>query len=193
MPDKISYPAKISLSALIFLLAAFGLIFWLIAPAVKDTRAIKIQMESQSLELEKNYAQGKNLKKLADNLKAVEPRWGEVEQIFIKNDDDDALAFFTLLETAEGKNNVAEIEPYSLGGEIPLGQFYSQRALDLNLRGNFTGLIGFISGLEPLKNYININSLQITALNSDLLSKAGTSTPQKLLTAQISADTYWIK
>jgi len=185
--SRLTYQNKITLSALIFLVAVLGLIYFLIAPTVKNVKTIKTKTENQRLEAEKNYAQGQDLKKLKDNIKAVEPRLGEIEQVFIKKDD--TLSFITSLEAAAAKNNVTE--KAKLGEETALGQSYSQLPLQLEVRGSFAGLIGFISDLEKLKNYIDLNSLQITALNSGSPPPAGTSTTTKTLVTQIYANTYW--
>ncbi|MDD4901942.1 MAG: type 4a pilus biogenesis protein PilO [Patescibacteria group bacterium] len=184
---RLTYPSKIALSVLAFLAAAFALFYWLIIPAVNNVETTKVQMQNQRLAAERDYAQGQNLKKIKDDIKAVAPRIGEIEQIFISKSD--SLSFVTSLEAAAEKNKVTE--KAKLGAETPLGKFYSQIPLRLDVSGNFSGLIGFVTDLETLKKYININSLQITAIGSELPIKTETSTPQKILAAQISAFTYW--
>jgi Tfp pilus assembly protein PilO len=191
MASRLSYQNKIAISALLSLAAIFGLAYFVIIPAANNVESIKIQMENQSLEDEKNYTQGQNLKNLKDAIKTVEPRLNEIEQIFIKETSDDEVAFFTSLEMAAAKNNVTEKS--TLGSAAPLGQSYSQIPLRLDVTGNFKGLIGFIYDLETHKNYININSLQITAFDSEFTSAHGTSTLEKSLKAAIDANTYWEK
>ena len=191
MAYRLSYQNKIAISALLSLAAIFSLAYFIIIPTANNVETIKIQMKNQSLEDEKNYLQGQNLKNLKDNIKTVEPRLNEIEQIFIKENSDDEVAFFTSLEMAAAKNNVTEKS--TLGGAAPLGRSYNQIPLRLDVTGNFQGLIGFIYSLETHKNYININSLQITAFDSELASVHVTSTLEKSLKAAIDADTYWEK
>ncbi len=181
------YPNKIALSILIFVAAVFALVYWLIIPAVSSVEATRIQMENQSLAAQRDYAQGQNLKKLKDSINTVEPRVGEIEQIFVNQND--SLSFVTSLETAAAENQVTENA--NLGSPTPLQNSYDQIPLQLTVNGGFRGLVGFITALENLKKYININSLQISPQVSDESIKIGTSTPEKFLKADISATTYW--
>jgi len=184
---KITYRQKIGVSALIFLLAIFALICWLIAPAVAAVEATKIKLDSQSQQAEKDYAEGLSLKKLTENIKVIEPRVNELEKIFINKND--SLSFITSLETAAAKNNVSE--KTDLGDETALDEFYGQIPLTINVQGNFSGLVGFISALETLPETVNIDSLQITALSDELAAKTATATPEKILVGAINAASYW--
>ena len=184
---KVTYPQKIAISALIFAAAIFGAVYWLIAPAVAMVEATKIQMADQSLQAEKDYSEGQNLKKLTDNIKTIEPRIGELEQIFISKGD--SLSFITSLETAATKNKVSE--KANLNGETPINDFYSQIPLSLDVQGTFDGIVGFISDLETQPKIININSLIINSADSELAAKNSTTTAQKVLLGHISATTYW--
>jgi Tfp pilus assembly protein PilO len=187
---RLSYQNKIILSGLLFALIAIGLIYLLILPGISSVEEIKIQTENQSQQAEKSYQQGKNLKNLTANIKTVEPRVAELEQIFINRND--SLSFATSLETAAAKNKVTE--KANLGKEIPLDQQYSLIPLQLTINGDFPGLIGFISDLENFTKYINFNNLtlQISSTNaSESGIKASTEAAVKPLSAQISASTYW--
>ena len=177
-----SYQEKIIISTLIFLALAFGLAYFLIAPAFSNMEKVKAQIGQESLEAENNYKQGQDLKKMAENIKVVEPRLSEIEQIFIKKDD--PSSFITSLEESMAKNNVTEITAPVLGAESPLGEYYTKIPLNLYVRGNTAGIYGFIANLETQNKYININSLQMTAIGSE-------KGEAKMLSAQISADTYW--
>jgi Tfp pilus assembly protein PilO len=174
---RLSYQSKIALSGLIFALTAIGLIYLFILPGVKNVEAIKNQTENQAREAEKSYQQGKNLKSLAENIKAVEPQTEKIQQIFTSKSD---LPFFVKsLETTADKNNISEYKPVP-GDEITLGQSYSKIPLLLYVSSDFPSLIGFISDLEHFDKYININNLQISVTGKQL----------KNLTVQISAAAY---
>jgi len=187
MTLRLNYQGKIFLSTLFFLIMFFGLIFFLIAPTWDNVKMIKNKISDQRQEAEKNYDQGRNLKKLTENIKVIEPRLEEIEQIFVPKNEE--VSFITSLEAAATRNNISE--NVNSGGETPIGRFYSQIPLQLTVRGNPANVINFINELENMKRRININSLQITAIDSDLSLKTGTSTPQKNVTAIISTLTYW--
>jgi Tfp pilus assembly protein PilO len=189
--SNLTYPKKIVLSAIIFLAAAFALIYWLIMPTQADVENVKNQIENQQLQAEKDYAQGENLKKLSDNIKAVEPRVGEIEQVFI--DKNDFLPFITSLEDAAAKDNVTEKPNLNIDSETALGSYYSQIPLALEVKGNFYNLLTFMSDLETMSKRVNINSLEISPINLDFSINNGTGSPQQILDAQIGAITYWEK
>jgi Tfp pilus assembly protein PilO len=184
MNTKLKYQDKITLSIVLFLALIFCSIYFLIIPALNGVEAIKLQIDQQGLQAEKNYDQGQDLKKLVENIKILEPRLSEIDQAFIKKGD--PSAFIGSLEAAAEKNKV--VETASLGDELPQGQFYSEIPLVLNVRGSADGVLGFISDLETQKKYINFNSLEIEAVSSDSAIK---SSAPKTLSAQISAETFW--
>jgi len=185
MPQRQSYQDKITISAVIFLALAFCLYYFLISPSFARVENIKAQIDQQNLQAENNYKQGQDLKKLTENIKVVEPRLGEIEQVFIKKDD--PSSFITSLEGSMAKNNVSEISAPLFGAETQLGKYYTQIPLDIYVRGSAPGLIGFINDLEKQQKYINLNSLQMTVISSETAGK----TMQKIISAQISANTYW--
>jgi Tfp pilus assembly protein PilO len=187
MSLRLNYQGKIFLSLLFFLIMFFGLTFFFIAPTLDNVKMIKKRISDQRQEAEKNYDQGRNLKKLTENIKTIEPRLEEIEQIFVPKNEE--VSFITSLEAAAARNNVSE--NVNSGGETPVGRFYSQIPLQLTVRGNPVNVVNFITELENMKNRININSLQITAMDSDLSLRTGSSTPQKNVTALISTLTYW--
>jgi Tfp pilus assembly protein PilO len=187
MSLRLNYQGKITLSVLIFLVLFSCLTGFFVVPVWESVKTIKNRIDEQRLQAEKNYDQGRSLKKLTDNIKVVEPHLLEIEQVFIEKKDE--VSFITSLEMAAARNNVTENA--NSGTKMPLGKFYAQIPLQLTVRGDIQGVMGFVADLESMKNHININSLQITANDSGLAPKTGTSTPQKNVTAIISSVTYW--
>jgi Tfp pilus assembly protein PilO len=180
---SLGYPNKIALSILIFLLISGGLIYFLIMPAAEKIKSIQISLEGQRLKIEKDYSAGKNLKKLAADLKTVEPGMGELKQSFIKKSE--AMKFITSLEEIADKNMV--LEKVSLGAENKLGESYARIPIQLEVRGDFTGAMGYLTDFESLDYFLNVKSLEISAINSD---RVATGAKENLI-MQITADSYW--
>jgi Tfp pilus assembly protein PilO len=186
--SKFGYRGKTAVSLLIFFLLAYGAIFFLIIPSENNLISYHSEMAAKLNSIGNQYSQGKNTKKTSESLKTIEPRLDEMNKIFTQKNN--AFDFVTSLETTAEKNNVSE--KASLGEEKSLGGEFSSISIELGVSGKFNNLISFLSDLEKMPNYININSLQIFSSRGTIssLHKASSSAA---LTAQISADSYWKK
>jgi|WetSurMetagenome_2_1015567.scaffolds.fasta_scaffold118363_2 Tfp pilus assembly protein PilO len=182
---KLSYQSKIFLSALFFLLASGCLIVFLIMPAADNIRNIEQKTADQTAQVEKDYAEGQSLKKVADNLKIIEPRLGELEKALIKKDK--VSDFASSLEETALKNGVT-LEDTTLGAETPFSDYYFKIPLTLRSNGNFKSQIDFLIGLESLGYYINFKTLELTTAAPGQVPSSGVG---KILTMRVLADTYW--
>lgn len=181
---NLNFQNKIALSAIIFILAAGSLIYFVIIPAAENIKRIKVETDNLAAQVEKDYLAGKSLKKLAENIKIIEPQLSGLDRAIIKKSA--SLEFITTLEkTAE--NNFITVKP-SLGAEKKLNQTYSQIPLQLQTNGSFSGQISYLSDLEALSYYLNIKTLEISAANTSVTPSGEI---KKNLVMQIVADTYW--
>ncbi|HTW96416.1 MAG TPA: type 4a pilus biogenesis protein PilO [Candidatus Methylomirabilis sp.] len=177
---KMTYPQKMAMSFIVFIIAAAALIFLAIIPFGNEIIKMKTDAESQAAEIEKDYFQGKSLKKVAADLKVVQPQIEQLDQIFINKND--ALDFVTSLEKTAEKNGVTLQE--KLGSEDDQGKFYTVIPLTISVSGNFSGVMNYLSDVESFSQYLNIKSMELTA--------AAPVSGQKNITMQILADTYWL-
>jgi Tfp pilus assembly protein PilO len=182
---KLGYKSKIALSILIFLLASGALIFFIIIPETNKIKKNWMETAAQAAQVEKNYSTGQSLKKVADNLKIVEPRLGEMERALIKKSA--ATEFFGSLEEIAKKNKVAIIKNLPVS-ETAFGGFYLRIPLQIESQGNFKNQIDFLTELESLNYYINFKSLILT--NAFPFQASATSSA-KILDMQLLANTYW--
>jgi Tfp pilus assembly protein PilO len=182
---KLNYQSKIALSVLVFLLASGALIFFIIIPETDNIKKIQMETAAQAAQVEKNYSTGQSLKKVADNLKIIEPRLGETERALIKKSA--AKEFFGSLEEIAEKNKVAIIKDLP-GSESSFGGFYLRIPLQMESQGNFSSQINFLTELESLNYYLNFKSLILT---NAFPFQTSATTSAKILNMQILADTYW--
>lgn len=183
--SNMTYQNKIALSVLIFILVAGVFIYFIAKPSMDRIKTTKTEMEKQGEQIEKDYLDGKNFKKLAENFKIIEPKLNTLNKAFIKKDG--YLDFITSLEMISEKNSITMRDP-SLGAEKKIDQTYSQIPLQIETRGYFSNQIGFLAGLEALDYYLNIKTLEISVSNTSLTSSGEA---KKNLVMQITADTYW--
>ena len=181
---KMDYQNKIILSALIFVLAAGGLIYFAILPTAETIRNMQAATADQAAQVEKDYAEGNSLKKVADNLKIVEPQLPQLDKALIKQAA--GIDFITAVEQAAARSNV-EIK-HSFGEETMIDSTDGKIPMTITSQGLFNDQLNFLSVLESLSYYINVNSLKLTVAAP---LQAPVPGEPKSLIMQLSADTYW--
>jgi len=115
------------------------------------------------------------------------------EKIFINSNRE--LEFITTLEGIANENNIAQ----KINLDLSLAQneqIYKKIPLDLNLRGEFKNLIEYLTDLESLNYYLNINLLEFSTTQSSggvvLPVRSGKNEqPIGNVNLRILADTYW--
>ena len=172
------------------LLALICGVYFIILPSLNDIDRIKNDIFLTRLDLEQKYKRSRNLKKLSTNLKSIEGRIENIDQVFISQNRE--LEFITALErTAEEKNIVQKIllgKATAAGGD----KFYNKIPLKIQAQGNFVDLIRYLQGLETLNYYINVKSIDLTSnRGAERQSFTAIQDSGGQVSANIVADSYW--
>jgi len=183
---KLNTNKKIALNIIIFLVAVFLLLFFLILPTINDIKAIESEITIQMVELEKKYQRGQSLKKLAEHLKMIETQLDKLDQVFI--DKEDQLLFITTLENIADASQVTQKINLIAEPEMEKGENYQKLPLQIFTQGDFVSQLKYLINLESLNYYINIKSLE---LNSAPSAGNGQNIGQGNINMFIIADTYW--
>lgn len=187
---QLSSRKKIALVAAFSICLIGSLVFLVIVPAMEEIKTVKIETETWRLALEKDYEKGKNLRKLAESLKIVEPQLPELEKVFIQKDPDNQLKFVMALEKAAEKAGVSQ--KINLAASQPCTPAVCQKTpLYLSTTGSFKRQMDFLLSLESLNYYINIKSLEITQLSPAQDVPGNGNADTGTVSVQIIADTYW--
>jgi Tfp pilus assembly protein PilO len=174
---KNSLKKKIIFSASILGAALAATIFFIIKPAISEILKIGGEIEMQREDLEKKYQRGQSLKKLTEDLKIIEPQLERLDQIFIKRDE--SLKIITSLEEIAESSGVGQkINLNTQGAKI---NDYQKIPIQIFSRGNFFNQTKYLTALENLNTYININILEFN----------GNSPNLEELSMLIFGDTYW--
>jgi len=179
--------------AVIFLMVYFGIL-----GPMEEMSRMKKQIETEKVDMEKNYLRGKNLRKLSESLKVVEPQLAKLDEVFIKKEG--ALDFITSLElTAEnsGIEQRINLAGSSVGRTAAKTKTSSETIpVQLSSSGSFSKQMQYLSALEALSYYINVKTLEISnpsyrgaGLSAVDGVESGVSDSQ--VGIQILADTYW--
>lgn len=175
---KINTRKKISIIS--FAIAAFivCLIIFVIIPNISDIKKIGENIMQRRIDVENKYRKGQKLKKMAENLKIIEPQIEKLNQIFISQND--ALKLATSLEEMAEKNNIKQKINLLTAQKTPFNN-YQKMPLQIYIEGNFIDELNYILNLENLNYFLNIKILEITAGKDE----GGTAN------MLIFADTYW--
>lgn len=184
---KTNLRKKITASIIIFILIIGGLIYFVFIPTIRDIKKIRDEINAQRIDLENKYLKGKSLKKLSRNLKKIGGQGEELERVFINQGR--ALEFITTLEGVAGNHGIAQKINLLPSQNIKESQIYKKIPIQIAAVGNFADEVRYLTDLEALSYYINIESLELST--APLLAPSpeeGTGGNVNLL---IVADTYW--
>lgn len=187
--NKLNNKNKIIISTVLFLAYAFLTLYFVIFKSITDIKTIKRNILDQKINLEKNLIRDKNMAVLAKQLETIEPKLEKLNKIFINSSRE--LEFITTLENAANEAQVSQKIILSPDSSSKIGE-YKKIPIKLSLNGNFKNLFNYLTRLEALPYYINIQSLILTKNKQNISSRTNAgSLPQGTISLEISADTFW--
>lgn len=165
-------------------------VYFVVLPSLREIDRIKNDIYLERLDLEQKYQRSQSLKKLSANLKSIEGKIENIDQVFISQNRE--LEFITTLEqTAEKKHVTQKI---ILGkAQTAIGdKFYKKIPLQIQAQGNFVDLVQYLQGLETLNYYINIKSIEFSGGAGNQRQEFAVDTNiGRQVNANIVADSYW--
>lgn len=190
--QKINLKNKIIASSAGFLLALFGLIYFIVIPTTQDIKAMGRGIEEQRIDLEKKYNKSHSLRQLTENLKKIQPKLSSLDEIFI--DKNKELDFITTLENEANSAQVSQkinLNP----PQATENQEFQKSLTQLYTKGGFSRQLQYLLNLEALRYYINIKTLELSPAGAASDFAAGSQGAQTGQTNSINlvlnADTYW--
>lgn len=152
-----------SLGTLLLLLAVILFILYPTAGEIKET---SLEIKEQKTKLEELYKKGQLFNPTKKQYEEISSELPGLSNIFIAKNQE--LKLITALEKIAQENNL--IQKINLE-EIPQNEKDKKpdpqkMSLTIKLNGDYPNLIKYLSALEALDYYININNLRILADNS---------------------------
>lgn len=176
---KFNLKNKITANLIGFLIVTLSLIYFIVAPTIKEIKTMGKAIEAQREDLEKKYSKGQSLKQLTENFKKIEPKLKLIDQIFINKNRE--LEFITSLENEADKNQIGQKIDLSAPQKAE-NQNFQKTSLRLFTKGGFNRQLQYLVNLENLSYYINIKLLELSP-------DGGGETNS--LNMYLDADTYW--
>lgn len=180
---KLGLKNKLIISIAGFIMVLISIIYFMVLPTINDIKEMGRKIESEKMDLEEKYQKGQSLKRLAEDIRKIEPLIEKLDQIYINKND--SLELITTLEKIANKNNINQ-KINLVDAQNTENQYYQKMPIQLSTNGSFINQMKYLTNLESSKYYINIQSLEIspTIQNSN-------STETNSIKMLIFADTYW--
>ncbi len=185
---------KILINFLFFLLFIAAISYFLLYKNITSIKKLNADIITEKLKLYTSTEQQRNIDKLTNNLKKIEPQLSKFNQIFVNQNRE--LEFINLLENYAQKFSVNQTLDLD-ESEQTKNNKYSIKIINIKVNGDFKSLINYLAALESAKYYINIVSLDFStnenfhsaALRQKETIKKEQGSNNVLLT--IKAKTYW--
>lgn len=147
----------------ISLIITFAIFFLIISPNINYIKTIKDQIKIEREGLEKRYQRIIYLRQNADKVKEIEQWLVILDDLFLITDQE--LKFITTLESVAEKNNVSQkINLKSTNLNDPQQTTFP---VVISANGATHNIISYLLAIEQLSYYINFNSLNINAKNTN--------------------------
>lgn len=157
------YKNKFFINIVAVFIALLAVVFFIIYPAMHEITSIKKEIANEKAKLETKLNMGLNIKNVKKDLEEVQSSIDLLDNIFIAKGAE--LDFITELEQIADQNNIAlSINPDFSEDEAK--KYFQAVPLQFYLAGDYHNLLNFISELEAMPYYYNID-LIIASTNSD--------------------------
>ena len=132
------------------------LMVFIIWPSIVDIKSLNQSIEDQQTQLEQLYQKGRNVKKTLEQYREVKPAVTSLDSIYVKRGDELKL-ITTLEQTAKSQGITQDINQAS-GSNQAQGD---KLQLQLQVTGSLHQLIAYLTALEALDYYVNIDLVRI--------------------------------
>ncbi len=156
----IDFKKKIYLLVATCLLAVILIVLFIVIPTIDDIENLNQGIQDQLLAIERRYLQLRGAKRTID-LNKIKADTSKLSAIFVQKNQE--LEFITTLESLATKNNLEQqiqLNPRSTN----LLETIKITPIQITLSGDFLDTLKYLSDLEKLNYYINLNSFFFNAI-----------------------------
>ena len=167
------------------------ILYFINIPTVANIKLLKKDIIDQKSDLLLKKSNQENIGQLKDDLENIDNQIKEFGSVFINRSRE--LEFITILEGIAQKNNIEQ--KISLDPEKGIEERdFIKIKIRIDATGSYQDIISYLSAVESLDYYININ--QLTLSNDKVKSGSSlkvSSTPdnETMVGLVFEADTYW--
>ncbi len=179
---------KIIISSSLTLVATAVLIVFITLPSIREIKALNEQIETQRTELEKLYQKGQLLKQTLKEYEEIKPTVATLDRIYIKRGEE--LSFITSLEGVANSNGLKQ--DIKLVSQDPKKTTAANTfPIQLDLRGELNSFLRYLTGLEAMDYYLNIDTIRISTSSRDSSTGATLDASRSHLVSLLLAAAYY--
>ena len=176
----------------IFTLINIGIIYFLIIPSIDNIKNLRNDILNLKIDSENKIAQETKTNDLNNKFKKIEPQLEKINQIFISQNRE--IEFITTLEGLEGKYNITQTLNLGLD-DAKQGEGFKIVPFSIDANGNFKDIMNYLTGVESLNYYINIENISLsknaTDINTQQKIPGQESSSESKINIKVSGFAYW--
>jgi len=169
------------------------IIYFLILPTVEKIKALRNEILNIEIDSANKITQEKNIHDLNNKIKKIQPQLDKINSIFINQNRE--IEFINALEELADKSAVNQ--KLSIDFNNPAkGDVFNTVPVSINTDGNFNNLVSYLSAIEAMSYYINIDSIAFSASTNSNANTNSNGRPFEgksgsMVNLGISGHSYW--
>ncbi len=184
-----SQKAQLGIVFGVLLLLTAGLYFTVFKAFVDQNRDNRLKLEAKKAENEKLRPYEKNLPELNRTTEALQMQLENLQRIV--PDEKEADQFMHAMQN-EAKKAQIEIRRYE-SKPVVSREFYTEVPFDMQLDGQYYGILNFFERVSKLERIINVSNLKMYSIKGDkpLVKVNYTYAPQETVVVSCEARTFF--
>jgi Tfp pilus assembly protein PilO len=159
---NLNIKTKVQYTIILYIAFISLIAYFYIIPTIDNIKTIKADIFTEKVEQEKKLNRERNYATLGSKLKEIEPQLGMLEKIYINANR--KLEFITTLEGAAMKSGIEQ--KLNLDLKFNSDGTVKKVPIIIDATGTYEGVISYLTTIETLPYYININSINLNMLSA---------------------------
>lgn len=167
-------------------------IYFFILPTIDKIKSLRNEILNIEIDSANKITQEKNSSDLNNKIRKIQPQLDKINSIFINQNRE--IEFINALEDLAGKYNVSQKLNIDFNSPVK-GETFSIVPVAIDANGSFNYIISYLSALEAMSYYINVDSVSFAAsANGESADSSGRPFESKGSSAvdlNITGHSYW--
>jgi Tfp pilus assembly protein PilO len=158
--SKLNLKNKNIAIAIVVIIANAAVIYFLILPTIDKIKSLRNEILNIEIDSANKITQERNIHDLNNKIKKIQPQLDKINSIFINQNRE--IEFISALEELADKYTVNQKLNIDFNNPAK-GDIFNTVPVSINANGNFNNLVSYLSAIEAMSYYINIDNVSFTA------------------------------